>query len=211
MESLKNLIYSKILLLVLVTSITVPAVELAAFFGLYDFTDGSTRIRYNMGKSFLFEANWYQLSQLSINTTIGLSVADRTDLKKEYKLYMIPFFFTLKYDLLDPISKIKPFIYGGLSLHGKYQEYSLEHDEFNPNEDPSDYSFTYGYHMGAGLDFPIKIIAVILDIKYNIIVPNPTYEKNMSAIVSACGISVPLGKKRVENKKKTEKVQKKEE
>lgn len=156
--------------------------------GVYDFTDIVAKEFYIVAPSVFLGYDCLTMSRLKLNVSAGFSYNSIKYNSNRHNLYMIPLFISMIYELPNPESKIKPYVGGGLSFTGKADK--------NKSLEKTHYSVTYGYHAIGGLYFRIKEkVTLNFDLRYNLLL-NPAMEEiNISGIISAVGIIIPLGSK----------------
>jgi len=153
--------------------------------GIYDFTDNTATEFYTLAPGIFVDYDVLSISRLKINTGLGFAFNAIKYNEHRHYLYFIPVFLSMKYELVNPESKLKPYIGAGFSLAGKADQ--------NRYFDKTHYAFTYGYHALGGLDWQLKEkFSIVFDLRYNLVL-NPVMEEiNMSGVVSSVGVKLKL-------------------
>lgn len=153
--------------------------------GIYDFTDNTATEFYTLAPGIFADYDVAGFSRLKINTGMGFAFNAIKYNEHRHFLYFIPVFISLKYELVNPESKLKPVIGAGFSLAGKADQ--------NQDFDKTHYAFTYGYHVLGSLDWQMKDrLSIIFDLRYNLLL-NPVMEEiNTSGVVSSVGVKFKL-------------------
>ena len=189
MKLLRILIYSIIFLLVLTGINTTHAQKLSLRAGIYDFTENLATEFYLLAPGIFIGYDILSMNRLKFNTSLGFAFNSIKYNNHKHSLYLVPVFFSLKYELTNPDSKFKPYFGGGLSLAGKA--------DMNKYFDKTHYAFTYGYHGIGGIYYRLNNkLSLQLDLRYNLLLNPVMDEINISGMVSSVGLAVLLGQKK---------------
>ncbi len=182
---LRNSIYRLVVALTLIIPACLFGKDITIKAGIYDFTDNVSKEFYKLAPAFYLDYDIHQVKKLALNISAGYSFTSVEYNAKRHKLSMVPIYLTIQYHLADSGTIFQPYIAGGATLHMKWDK--------NPWFMNPHFGMTYGYIMQAGLDIPIKQkVFFTADIKYNILIPPAMEELNLSGIISAVGIKIPI-------------------
>jgi hypothetical protein len=177
------------LILLFIIPLSLRSQPISVRAGIYDFTDITAREFYVLAPTVVAGYDAWRKSQLSFCVSAGFSFNSIKYNDHRHYLYMIPVFLTMNYDLLNPDAKVWPVIGGGLSLIGKADQ--------NKDFSKTIYSFTYGYHATGGVHIRLKKgLIITADLTYNLLLPPVMEELNVSGVIAAFGVKLPLIKKR---------------
>jgi outer membrane protein W len=153
--------------------------------GIYDFTDNTATEFYTLAPGIYLDYDMISFSRLKINTGLGFAFNAIKYNEHRHYLYFMPVFISMKYEMVNPDSKLKPMIGAGFSLAGNADQ--------NQDFDKTHFAFTYGYHALACLDWQLKEqFSIVFDLRYNLLL-NPVMEEiNMSGVVSSVGVKLKL-------------------
>jgi len=161
------------------------AKEFSVHLGVFDFTGEAAREFYKIAPSIIMGTNLYKKKNISLKVFTGLSFASVRYNSRRHYLYLIPLNLIGVYTLTESNTQIQPYFGTGLGIYYKIDK--------NANLDKAHDSFTYGYILNAGFDFPLKKTKILtFDIKYHFVMP-PTFEEiNYGGIIPSIGIKIPL-------------------
>ena len=153
--------------------------------GVFDFTDEAAREFYKIAPSVIVGTDLYKKKNISLQVFTGLSFASVRYNSRRHNLYLIPLNLVGVYKFTDLETKINPFFGTGLGIYYKIDK--------NADLEKAHDSFTYGYILNAGFDFPLKKTKILtFDIKYHFTMP-PTFEEfNYGGIIPSIGVKIPL-------------------
>lgn len=149
--------------------------------GVYNFTDDLANEFYTIAPGLFIGYDAVSWDRLKLNTGFGFTFRTVMYDNHRHLLYFLPIYLTLKYQLVNEGSKLKPFIGAGFSLAGKADE--------NRYFTKTHYAFTYGYHIQAGLVRKIKTrVSLQFDMRYNLLITPAMEEINVSGVVTTLGL-----------------------
>ncbi|MBM3435386.1 MAG: hypothetical protein FJY07_04105 [Bacteroidetes bacterium] len=155
--------------------------------GVYNFTEDLANEFYTLAPGIFAGGDLVSWDRLKLNTGAGIAFTPVKYNDHKHLLYFLPVFISLKYDLLNEGSKVKPFIAAGISLAGKADE--------NRYFDKIHYAFTYGYHIQGGISRRLSnAMSVQSDMRYNLMITPVMEEINISGITICVGLSLNLSR-----------------
>jgi outer membrane protein W len=153
--------------------------------GIYNFTEDLANEFYTLAPGIFAGVDVVSWERLKLNTGAGFAFTPVKYNNHKHLLYFLPVFISLKYDLVNEGSKIKPFVAAGISLAGKADK--------NRYFDKTHYAFTYGYHIQGGISRRISnILSLQFDMRYNLLITPVMEEINISGVTTTIGFLLNL-------------------
>ena len=189
MKLLISLIYKPSVFLLILLPVQVssqdPVKSVALLAGVYDFTDASAKEFYHVVPSAVVGWNFYQKTHFSLRISSGLSFTRVKYNEKYHNLYLVPLYLNAQYTFTEPGTRIRPWLGSGLCLHFKSDK--------NEWMDYAHYTFTYGYNLMTGLDFPVKDRLILTgEVNYMLLMPSLNESLSMRGVLTLIGIKFPI-------------------